>query len=276
MTVTTVEDLPNELWFELFIYFTWSELNSTWLHWNLNRRIQMLARAAQSRVAFTLSPTSLKSHAQYSHYFEHEHPRMAPRITSLVLDDSILASEIVSHWLHHGQCFLPRLRRCTIHVELVGGYVRANIIQVIRQYASTLRHLVFYCKTFRRHNHVWRQLIMQRISLHTMQLIASEGNRRVRSLCTCWRAYFICSRGGSGRLARQLEGLDRRCSTNSDVLQHRSITFVNTAQLRFTLASQRHHSSAYRTSAYHAGKATKHFVSLRSAFLLVIAGARCR
>jgi hypothetical protein len=175
MSVTVLEDLPNELWLELFIYFTWAELDSAWLHWNLNRRIRMLALAAQSRVTFALSPTSLKTHEQYSHYFERGHPRMAPRITSLVLNDSILASEIVIRWLHQGPSFFPRLRRCTIHYDLVGRYVRASIVRVMQQCASTLRHLVFYFKTFETHDWLWRRLIRQSISVQTMQLIVIEG-----------------------------------------------------------------------------------------------------
>jgi hypothetical protein len=109
---------------------------------------------------------------------------MGPRITSLVLDDPILASEVVSRWLHHGLCFLPRLRRCTIHFELVGRDVRWNLMHAIRQYAPALRHLVFRVKKFEWHNHVWKWLITQRISLHTMQLIVSEGKRRVRQRST--------------------------------------------------------------------------------------------
>jgi hypothetical protein len=111
MSVTVLEDLPIELWLELFIYFTWVELDLTWLQWNLNRRIQSLALAAQSRVTFALSPTSFKTHEQYSHYFEREHPRMAPRITSFVLNDSILGSEIVTC------CSTSRHSKCTTGCE---------------------------------------------------------------------------------------------------------------------------------------------------------------
>jgi hypothetical protein len=163
-----LEDFPNELWLELFIYFTWVELDSTWLQWNLNRRIRTLALAAHPRVTFALSPRSLKTHEQYSHYFESEHPRMAPRITSLVLNDSILGSEIVTRWLHQGPSFFPRLRRCTIHYDLVGRYVRASIVRVIQQCASTLRHLVFYFKTLEMHDRLWRRLIRQSIAVPTM------------------------------------------------------------------------------------------------------------
>ena len=177
MPVTVFEDLPNELWLELFVYFTWAELDSTWLHWNLNRRVQALALAAHSRVAFMLSPTSSKTHEQYAHYFEHDHPRMADRIASLVLNDSILASEIVTRWLDQGPSFFPRLRRCTIHFHLVGRYVRASIVRVIQQCTPTLRHLLFYFKTFEMHDRLWRRLITQGISVHTMQLIVIEGEQ---------------------------------------------------------------------------------------------------
>jgi hypothetical protein len=166
MSVTVLGDLPIELWLELFIYFTWVELDSTWLQWNLNRRIRTLALAAQSRVTFALSPTSLKTH---------EHPRMAPRIASLVLNDSILGSEILTRWVHQGPSFFPRLRRCTIHYDLVGRYVRANIVRVIDQCAPTLRHLVFYFKSFETHNRLWSRLIRQHISLRTMELIVIKG-----------------------------------------------------------------------------------------------------
>ena len=175
MPVTRLEDLPNELWLELFIYFTWSDLDSTWLHWNLTSRIQTLVRAAQSRVAFTLSPTWSKTHEQYAQYFEHEHSRMASRITSLVLNDSILGSEIVSRWLHHGHSFFPRLRRLTIHFDRIGRYARGNIVQVLHEHAPTLRRCLFYFKSDEAHNRLWRNLIRQRISLHTMQLIVIEG-----------------------------------------------------------------------------------------------------
>jgi hypothetical protein len=100
---------------------------------------------------------------------------MAPCITTLVLGDSILAGEIISRWLYHGHHFFPLRRRCTLHFDLVGRYVQANIVRVIRQYASTLRHWLFYFKTFGMHNRVRWHLIRRRISLHTMPLIVIEG-----------------------------------------------------------------------------------------------------
>ncbi|CAM4865761.1 unnamed protein product [Rotaria socialis] len=68
MTATRLEDLPNELWLELFVYFTWFELNSTWLQWKLNNRIQFLAQIAQNRVALSLSSMSFITYD--SRYFK--------------------------------------------------------------------------------------------------------------------------------------------------------------------------------------------------------------
>jgi hypothetical protein len=60
MSVTVLEDLPNDLWLKLVIYFTWVELDSTWLQWNLNCRILTLALAdivEDARAVFTLFRT---------------------------------------------------------------------------------------------------------------------------------------------------------------------------------------------------------------------------
>ncbi|CAF4858465.1 unnamed protein product, partial [Rotaria magnacalcarata] len=67
MPATRLEDLPNELWLELFVYFTWSELRSTWFQWKLNKRIQVLAEVAQSRVALALSSMSFTTYGQCLH-----------------------------------------------------------------------------------------------------------------------------------------------------------------------------------------------------------------
>ena len=86
MSITRLEDLPNELWFEIFVYFTSLELNSTWIQWKLNNRIQSLAQLAQNRVALSLSSMSFLTNDQWMNYFEDEHPKIAHRITSLLLN----------------------------------------------------------------------------------------------------------------------------------------------------------------------------------------------
>jgi hypothetical protein len=178
MTATRLEDLPNELWLELFAYFTWMQLSSTWLVWKLNSRVQMLAQVAQTRVAFDISSLLFVTHNQCSNYFEHEHPTMAYRITSLLLNDSLLSNEIVSRWVENGSSYFPRIRHCTIYFYLVSGYVRSNIIRLIHQNASTLRRIVFYFKKFDDYARILKRIIEQRISLHTIQLIIVEGNTK--------------------------------------------------------------------------------------------------
>ena len=101
MTVTRLEDLPNELWFELFVYFTRSELNSTWFQWKLNRRIHSLVEIAQNRVALSLSSLSFITYGKWLYYLEDEHPLIARRITSLLLNESVVSNEIISQWLEN-------------------------------------------------------------------------------------------------------------------------------------------------------------------------------
>ncbi|CAF3874840.1 unnamed protein product [Rotaria sp. Silwood1] len=144
MTVTRLEDLPNELWLELFVYFTWSELNSTWFQWELNNRIQMLAEVARNRVALPLSSMSFTTYSQCLHYFEHEHPMIAYRITSLLLNESAVSNEIINRWLENDTSFLPRIRQCTVYIDLVNRSARTNVILLIRQHAPILRRIVFY------------------------------------------------------------------------------------------------------------------------------------
>jgi len=144
MIATRLEDLPNELRLELFVYFTWSEINSTWFQWRLNNRIQMLAEVAQNRVALSLSSMSFTTYGQCLHYFEHEHPMIAYRITSLLLNESAVSNEIISRWLENGTSFLPRIRQCTVYMDLMNRYVRTNVILLNRRHASILRRIVFY------------------------------------------------------------------------------------------------------------------------------------
>lgn len=113
-------------------YFTWSELNSTWFQWKFNNRIQMLAEVAQNRVALSLSSMSFTTYSQRLHYFEHEHPMIAYRITSLLLNESAASSEIISRWLENGTSFLPCIRQCTVYMDVINRYVRAYVIFLIR------------------------------------------------------------------------------------------------------------------------------------------------
>ena len=177
MTATRLEDLPNELWLELFVYFTWSELNSTWLQWKLNNRIQMLAEVAQDRVALSLSSLSFTTYSQCLHYFEHEHPMIAYRITSLLLNESAMSDEILDRWLENGTSFLPRIRRCTVYIDLINRSARRNVILLIRQHASILRRIVFYFNGVDRYYVIMKKFIEERISLHTMQFIIIRGKQ---------------------------------------------------------------------------------------------------
>jgi hypothetical protein len=188
MTVTRLEDLPNELWLELFVYFTWLELNSTWLQWKLNNRIQLLAQIAQNRVALSLSSMSFITYGEWLHYFEHEHPIIAHRITSLLLNESIVSNEIISRWLENDNSFFPRIRQCTVYMDLVNRYVRTNIILLIRQHASILFRIVFYFNRLDRYNVILKWFIEQHISLHTMQLIVIKGNQK----CFLFLGIFVC------------------------------------------------------------------------------------
>jgi hypothetical protein len=144
MTATRLEDLPNELWLQLFVYFTWEQLSSTWLEWKLNSRIQTLAQAAQTHVAFEISSASFRTYSQCLNYFQNEHLTIAYRITSLVFNESVLSNEIVNRWLKNGASYFPRIRHCTVYFHLVSQYVRCNIIRLIHQNAPTLRRVVLY------------------------------------------------------------------------------------------------------------------------------------
>jgi hypothetical protein len=175
MTITKLEDLANELWLEVFVYFTWSELNSTWFQWKLNNRIELLVRFAQNRVALSLSSTSFTTHSQCLHYFEHEHPKLAHRITSLLLNESLVSNEIINRWNKNEISFLPRIRKCIVYIDLINRYVRTNIIYLIRRHASTLRHIIFYFEKIDRYFAVMKKFIEEQISLHTMQFIMIEG-----------------------------------------------------------------------------------------------------
>lgn len=178
MVVTRLEDLPNESWLEVLVYFTWSELNSTWVQWKLNNRIEMLVKVAENRVALSLSSMSLKTWSECLHYLENEHPMMASRITSLLLNESVLSSEIVNHWLENGACFLPRIRQCTVYMDLINRSVRRNILLLIGRHASMLRRIVFYFDRVDRYYSIMEMFIEQGISLHTMQFIITKGKRK--------------------------------------------------------------------------------------------------
>jgi hypothetical protein len=149
MSVTTLEDLPNELWLEIFIYFSWSELNAIWFQWKLNHRIEMLVEVAKNHVALSLSSKSFTRHSQCLHYFEHEHPLITSRITSLLLNESSVVSEIISRWRENDTSFLPRLRQCTVYIDLINRIDRYDV--------------------------VLKMFIKQRISLHSMQFIMIKG-----------------------------------------------------------------------------------------------------
>ena len=181
MVVTILEDLPNELWLELFVYFTYAELRSTWLDWKLNSRIETLAKVVQTRVALEISSSSFRTYAQYLHYLEYEHPTIAYRITSLLFNEPVLSNEIVKRWLEIGSSFLPNIRHCTIYFYLVSGYaqsriVQSRIVQLIHQHASTLRRIVLYFDHYEVYEQTLKQIIKEGISLHTMELIIVEGN----------------------------------------------------------------------------------------------------
>jgi hypothetical protein len=177
MTGTRLEDLPNELWLELFAYFTWFQLSSTWVEWRLTSRIQTLALMAQSRVAFEITPTLLRTWDQCLYYFEHQHSTMSHRITSLVLDEPILSREIIRRWIENDSSFFPRIRRCTVFVELIGNHTLSNLIPLIHQSKSTLHRLVIYFDRPAIYEYILKQIISHGVSLHAMELIIVKGNR---------------------------------------------------------------------------------------------------
>ncbi|CAF1444827.1 unnamed protein product [Adineta ricciae] len=177
MTVTRLEDLPSELWLELFSYFTWFQLNSTWVEWRLNNRIHKLALLAQSRVAFEITPMLLRTWDQCLSYFEHQHSTMAHRITSLVLDEPILSREIIRRWMENDSSFFPRIRRCTVFVELIGHNMLSNLIRLIHQNKSTLHSLVMYFNRLDDYEYTLREIISHDVSVHTMKLMFVEDGR---------------------------------------------------------------------------------------------------
>ncbi|CAF3022008.1 unnamed protein product [Rotaria sp. Silwood2] len=191
MTVTRLEHLPNELWFELFIYFTWSELESSWIHWKLNSRIQILAEIAQNRVALSLSSMSFTTYDQCLHYFEHEHPIKACRITSLLLNESIVSNEIINRWLENEKSFLPRIRKCTIYIDRINRYVRTNIILLIRRHTLTIRHIVFYFNGLSRYSVILKYFIEQCISVHTMEFIVIKDKNELITFKDCIKTIMI-------------------------------------------------------------------------------------
>ncbi|CAF3913366.1 unnamed protein product, partial [Rotaria sp. Silwood1] len=159
MTATRLEDLPNELWLELFVYFTWFELNSTWLQWKLNNRIQLLAQIAQNRVAVSLSSMSFITYGEWLHYFEYEHPIIAHRITSLLLNESIISNEIIGRWLENEKSFLPRIRKyskyfkwmsslaeCAIYCDQIFTFPKTVRLRISLQHISDLA-LLMQCNT---------------------------------------------------------------------------------------------------------------------------------
>ena len=176
MTVTRLEELPNELWLELFVYFTWLELNSTWLQWKFNNRIQLLVQIALNRVALSLSSLSFIRYGEWLHYFEYEHSKIAHRITSLVLNESIISNEIINRWLENEKSFLPRIRKCIVYIDLINRSARLNIILLISRHALTLHHIVFYFNGIDKYYVIMQRVIKERISLHTMEFIMIEGN----------------------------------------------------------------------------------------------------
>lgn len=184
MNIVKIENLPNELWLEIFVYFTSSELNSTWIKWRLNSRIQTLAVVAQSRVAFEMTSTLLKSRSEWLKYFEHNHLTIAHRITSLILDEPIISHEIVERWLQNGSSFFPRIRRCTIFVHLVETTVLFDLIRLIHQGKSTLRCLTLFFDGSDMYKCLLKQILQYRISLHTMQLIIIKGNKKPSLPCS--------------------------------------------------------------------------------------------
>ena len=175
MTITRLENLPNELWLELFVYFTWLELNSTWLQWKLNNRIQLLVQTAQNRVTLSLSSLSFITYGEWLHYFEYEHPKIAHRITSLLLNESIISNEIISRWLENEKSFLPRIRKCTVYIDLINSSARINIIVLSSRHALSVRHIVFYFNEIDIYYVIMQKVIKERISLHTMEFIMIEG-----------------------------------------------------------------------------------------------------
>lgn len=177
MSILKIENLPDELWLEIFIYFTSSELNSTWIKWRLNSRIQALAGVAQSHVAFEMTSTLLERRSEWLNYFEHDHLTIAHRITSLVLDEPIISHEIVERWLQNGSSFFPRIRRCTVFVHLIGTTVFSDLIRLIYQGKSNLRRLILFFDGSDMYKCLLEQILQYRISLHTMQLIIIKGNK---------------------------------------------------------------------------------------------------
>ncbi|CAF1332373.1 unnamed protein product [Adineta ricciae] len=169
---TCLEDLPNELWVELFTFFTCFQLKSTWIQWQLNGRIIALAREALNRVAFEISSNTVTTYGECFDYFEHQHSRMAHRIKSLVFDEWVISCELTSRWLKSGSSFLPHLRQLIVFTDFTSQYVLSNITSLILLSASSLRRLVLvFNLPHTNYGAVLSQLVTHRISLHTMELI---------------------------------------------------------------------------------------------------------
>ena len=128
----------------------------------------MLVQIAQNRVALSLSSMSFIRYGEWLHYFEDKHPKLAHRITSLLLNESMVSNEILSRWIENEKSFLPRIRKCTIYIDL---------ILLISRHALTLRHIVFYLNAIDRYYIIMKKVIEERISLHTMQFIMIEGKQ---------------------------------------------------------------------------------------------------
>lgn len=175
MTASRFEDLPNELWLEVLVYFTWLEVSGTWMQWKLNHRIQELAERAQKSVALSLSSTSSRTSSEWLHYFEDEHPKLADRITSLLLNEYIVSNEILSRWLEDERSFLPRLRKCLVYIDLISGPARSNLLLLICRHALTLRQIVFYFHGINRYHVTMQRVIERGISLPAMQFILIKG-----------------------------------------------------------------------------------------------------
>ena len=66
---------------------------------------------------------------------------------------------------------------CRLYLDLINRFTRTNLIQLISRHGFPIHHLVFYSNKIDKYYIIIKQIIEQRISLHTMQFIIMEGKQ---------------------------------------------------------------------------------------------------
>ena len=66
---------------------------------------------------------------------------------------------------------------CRLYLDLINRFTRTNLIQLISRHVFPLHHIVFYLNEMNKYYFIMKQMIEQRISLHTMKFIIMEGKQ---------------------------------------------------------------------------------------------------